>query len=439
MALTKRAIDAFRYDDDGSPAQILWDRDLPGFGIRVFASGAKSFIIDYRRDGRKRRVTIGRYGVLTPDQARKKATRQLGKILEGSDPAEERRQTRAAGTLRDFADTYIDEHAKLKKTTWREDRRRLDKYIVPALGGHRLASVTRADVERLHRQIGRKARFEANRVLALVSILYTVAKQLGHIPETCINPANGVEQFDEGDGRRRYVKPEELPILWTAIASEQSPYARAFFVLALLLGCRRSELLRARWENVDLERATLTLPKTKAGNTHEVPLSKEAVAVFEGLPRMLGNPHVFPSPTEPGKAMRDVKRQWRRIRDTTAVELWVSANAARAGELHAEATAAAADDGDAGDVADRFRALVIGEMRATSSNPFDVRLHDLRRTVGSWLVNAGATLPQIGAVLNHADPSTTAIYARLADNTIRKALDGHATAIYAVATAKKKA
>src|SRR5690606_30003159 len=153
MALTKRAIDALKYNPKGRPVQILWDGTLPGFGVRIFPSGAKSFVLDYRSNGRKRRITLGKCGVLTPVQARKKALKELVGITDGADPAEDRRKQRAAKTVKDFTKTYIEDHAKPHKKSWTEDQRRIKKYVVPALGSRSLHAVTRGDVARLHRKI----------------------------------------------------------------------------------------------------------------------------------------------------------------------------------------------------------------------------------------------------------------------------------------------
>jgi integrase len=436
MGLTKRSIDALKWNPKGPSAQILWDGDLPGYGVRVFDTGAKAFIIDYRdKDARKRRVTIGRYGVLTPDQARDKAKGLLGDIaMKGANPAEDRRAKRETLTFHQFESIYIEQaktvgnpgrRERRPKKTWGEDKRRIKKYIRPAFGGRTLSSITKTDVVRLHKKIGKDAPVEANRVLALLSVMFTSAIEAGHLPETFANPTHGVTPFAEKD-RDRWVQPHELPALWNAIQAESNPYIRAFFVLALLLGTRRSELLKARWENVDLERGIIRLPNTKAGNDHDLPLPPQAVAILKDLPRMLGNPHVFPSPlpTECGKPMRDVKRQWKRIRETASIDLWTAANPKRAAELQAKA----------GDNAEQRRALILGDMHATGAKPFDIRLHDLRRTVGSWLALSGNSLQLIGKVLNHADVSTTQIYARLHQDATRAALEQHAAHLLAVAT-----
>jgi len=141
---------------------------------------------------------------------------------------------------------------------------------------------------------------------------------------------------------------------------------------------------------------------------------------------MLKNPHVFPCPLprERGESMRDIKRQWKRIREDASIELWTAANLDRTKELYANT-----------DDAEERRTLVLDEMRSTGAKPFDIRLHDLRGTVGSWLAMSGASLQLVGKVLNHADPSTTAIYARLQKEAERDVLEQHVARILATATA----
>jgi integrase len=219
-----------------------------------------------------------------------------------------------------------------------------------------------------------------------------------------------------------------MPALIAAVNAEPSPYVRAFFWLRLMLGTRRTELLRARWEDVNLEQRTLYLPETKANRPHTLALAPEAVAILKTLPRMDGNPYVFPSPKkkrkgEPEEPMADVKRQWKRIRRTVTVDLWTAANPDRAAALRKQ------DDDD--DTA--YRAAVLQEV---GGKLWDVRGHDLRRTVGSWAASSGESLVTIGSVLNHSDPSTTAIYARLTQNVQRTALENHATQLLAVAGVK---
>jgi integrase len=374
--LTKRVVDAARYQ--GGPEKkrrdFRWDSETRGFGVRIYPSGAKSFVVQYRtRAGRVRLLTIGAYGPFTVEQARARAKEELRKVANGVDPMVERRMERNASTVRELAAAYLDRWAKREKKSWPDDKRRLDNYVTPALGHLALSDVKRADVAALHHKVGERGRYEANRVLALVSVMFSKAAEWGFLADGARNPAAGIKPFKEKE-RDRWVKPAEMPKLAKAIGAEPNVYIRSVLWLFLTTGCRRNELLTAKWEDVDAERREIRLPDTKDGNPHVVPLSTAAWAVLEQVPRQKGNPHIFCGHKK-GTHLVNIARAWRRIR--------------------------------------------------TEADCEDVRLHDLRRTVGSWMATAGASLPLIGAVLNHADTDTTRIYARLADDATRIALEDH--------------
>jgi integrase len=384
LRLTKRSIDAATYKGGGSRFDVLYDTEVRGFGLRVYPSGEKSFVLRYRtRGGRVRLLTIGRYGPMSLAEARERARRTSVKVMDGGDPVAERQKDRAADTLRAFADLYLERHAKARKMSWRDDQRRLENRILPDLGNRKLAEIRRSDLAALHSKIGRRAPYEANRVLRLLSIMFTLAERWGHLPEGSPNPASGIGLFRE-KSRDRYVTPAELPRLAEAINAEPNLYVRGALWLYLLTGVRKSELLRVRWKDVNADRKELRLEETKAGRPHVVPLSAAALEVLKAIPRQQGNPYLFPGRFA-GQPLRGFDPQWRAIRKRAGLE--------------------------------------------------DLRLHDLRRTVGSWLAMGGASLPLIGKVLNHSNPSTTQVYARLANDVARSALDGYGQRILEVAGA----
>lgn len=404
MALTKRDVDALRWNHEGPAVQILWDRGdgaVKGFGVRVYESGHRSFIVDYRIAGRKRRKRLGAYGELTVQQARKLAGNTLGGVREGKDPLELDRQERIEEqrsiTFAAFAPIYI-ENARTRgnpgrkglrpKKTWREDELRLQRHILPAWGKRKLTDVTRADVRRLHASIA--AKYEANRVLALVSIMYRAAIHLGYLEDDYPNPAQGVS-LNEEPSRDRFVSEAEMPKLMEAIEAEPNAHMRAAFLLYLLTGLRRSELCRLTWADVDLDGALLRLGETKNGDPHRLPLSAGALDVLNDTPRLLGNPFVLASPKRPGAAWHpdEVTKRWRAVRKRAGIE--------------------------------------------------DVRLHDLRRTVGSWIAERGASLPQIGKILNHKSTASTAIYARIKEEAAtRRHLDEHGARLTAMRKAAQR-
>lgn len=395
--LTKRAVDRLRYDLDGPGTQVEWDTgngSLKGFGCRVYPTGRKVFVLKYRTlHGRQRLLTLGEYGELTVEQARDLAEDKKHEVKRGRDPSEEKRRGREAeqraSTVAAFAPLYIEQirtkgtpgrRGMRPKKTWREDELRLQRHVLPAWGRRKLEEITRTDVRRLHASIA--APYEANRVLSLVSVFFKTAVHLGHLPEDHPNPAHGVAMNAE-QARERFVTEAEMPRLTEAIAQEPNEHVRGAFLLYLMTGLRRSELCRLTWSDVDTHARTLRLGVTKNGLPHTLPLSDAAMAVLADLPRLLGNDYVIPSPRLPGRPWNpdELTKKWREVRRRAGIE--------------------------------------------------DVRLHDLRRTVGSWLAMSGASLSLVGAVLNHKSVSTTSIYARYQLDAARSALEEHGAKIAA--------
>jgi hypothetical protein len=220
-------------------------------------------------------------------------------------------------------------------------------------------------------------------VLALISVMHAVAIELGYLPEDHPNPARGVTMNAE-QSRDRYVTEAEAPKLLAAIQQEENPHLRAAYLLYLLTGLRRSELAGLRWQDVDMDAATLRLPTSKAGRPHRLPLSAAAMDVLRAVPKMLGNPYVLASPARPKAAWHpdEITKRWRTVAKRAGVE--------------------------------------------------DVHLHDLRRTVGSWLVMSGASLPLVGAVLNHTTRAPPASTRGSRLRATRTALEQHGARIAAL-------
>jgi integrase len=383
MHLTKRVIDTFVYQGPMPRRDVSWDDLLPGFGVRLFPSGRKAFVLSYRHQGRKRLMTIGQYGVLTLDAARDRARAHLVSLVDGLDPLTERIRTAQGDTFKDLATLYLERYAKPHKKTWRQDEATLRDVLLPRWGSLKLAALPRTEVAALHRRIGLQYPYAANRMAELVSRMYELATQWGLLPEDHPNPGRRIQAFKE-TRRDRFVRTDEMPRLAAAIDAETSPYLRAAFWLYLLTGMRKEELMRARWGDIDFDAGLWRLPETKSGRVHHIPLSHRAIAILQGLPREEGNPHVIPG-IRAGQPLKNIDRAWRRIRSRAALT--------------------------------------------------DIRLHDLRRTTGSFLAQDGASLHLIGRILNHRDPSTTAVYAHFQRDHERAALDRHADRLLAAAYA----
>jgi integrase len=383
MKLTKTIIDTATYQGKSETRSryVLWDSKLRGFGLRVTPSEAKIFVLSYRAHGRKRLMTIGNYGTLTPDEARRKARKHLVAIEDGEDPLETRRRLSKAGTVAELCAVYLEQYARVHKRSWKDDERRIHNRIIPAWGNLKAASVQHADVEALHIKIGKEHPYEANRTIELISKMFERGKCWGFAPGEWANPAKGIESFYEHK-RDRWVTPDELPRLAQAIDQEVNLYARYALWLYLLTGMRKMELLTAKWEYIDWERRELRIPQTKGGRVLYMPLTEAALTLLRNIPQLQGNPFVLPGAKE-GKHLVNISKPWRRIRKAAGIP--------------------------------------------------DVRLHDLRRTVGSWLAQAGNSLHLIGRILNHSTQSTTAVYARFAQDHVRQALEAHGKRILGVA------
>ncbi len=366
--LTKQLIDETPFPSAGQV--FVRDAELPGFALRV-TQGRKSFILEKRIRGRMRRLTIGPYGPLTVDQARKLAATHVGAIAQGADPAQVRQDRIHEPTFGDLSEQYLERHAP-RKRSGRDDRAMLNTHLA-VFRTRKLTDLNRNDVARLHAQVGETAPYRANRLVALLRKMFNLARDWGLYAGE--NPATRIQMFRE-ESRDRFVQPEELPRLFQAIAEEADPSVRAVLLTALLTGARRTEVLTMRWEDVSLTRAEWRIPQTKAGRPHLLPLPHALVATLRSLPRVEGNPYVFLGQNGVGH-LQNMKRTWDRIRVTAGIQ--------------------------------------------------DVRFHDLRRTVGSWLAGSGESLQLIGKVLNHRDVSTTAIYARLNLDPVRQALERNAT------------
>lgn len=370
--LTKKMIDAAVYDGDAQKGDrcVLWDAEVSGFGVRIYPTGKKSFILNYRHNGRVRLITIGQYGAITLDQARIEAKKHHVGIIQGNDPLEERQRERAGDTVKDLCTAYIERHAVNKKSG-AEYKRRIDQHIIPAWGKLKASAIRRADVTALHGKIGKNnGHYEANRVLALVSSMFGKAEIWGILEEGAPNPARGVEKFQEVK-RDRFLQSDELPRFFSALAEEPNSTIRDYILMSLLTGARRANVLAMRWNQVNFERAEWRIPETKNGTPQTVTLSPEAVEILKNR-NYTKSPFVFPGEGKTGHLV-EPKNCWKRVLD-------------RAGLA-------------------------------------DLRIHDLRRTLGSWQAKTGASLSIIGKSLNHKNTSTTAIYARLDLDPVRESVE----------------
>ncbi|MBM3572837.1 MAG: DUF4102 domain-containing protein, partial [Alphaproteobacteria bacterium] len=212
--LTVRSIEAAR---PGIAERFLWDAELPGFGLRVLPSGVRTFLVQYRANGRTRRFALGRYGVLTPEEARRRARRVLADVSGGSDPSADRRTGRGAPTVRDLCNRYLRDVAELhsKPTYLAQQKRMVEKRLLPKLGAFKVASVTRSDVAELHNAM-RETPYEANRVLALIGVMFKHA-ELWRWRDEGTNPARLLKRYKERR-RERLLSDAEVGRIYATLA-----------------------------------------------------------------------------------------------------------------------------------------------------------------------------------------------------------------------------
>jgi len=372
--LTKRAVDAA--EATGSGWSWFGDDEVPGFGLIVYPSGTKTFSLRYRtRSGRQRMMKLGQYGELTVQEARDMARKEKVRVLEGEDPrAEREREAVEVRTVNALLDAWLEDYAKAHRKRWEDDARRLDARIRPPLGSLALEDLTPSRLADYHRRIGvdEGSPVEANRCVETIRAAWRWAEREGRLPEGLTDPTKRVKRFRERS-RDRWLRRDELDRLMEAARSEEDPFVRAVVPLLVLTGLRKGELLSARWEHVDLDRGELRLPETKSGEAQVRILTEPAIRILRELPSYEESPFVFPSPKNPRSHRKDIKRQWETIRQEADLE--------------------------------------------------DVTMHDLRRTAGSYMAQAGVPLQVIQKVLGHSHPAVTKLYARLASENERQALE----------------
>lgn len=335
---------------------LIWDSALPGFGLRVECSGRKTFFVRYRAEGGgrnapQRSMAIGRYGVLTPDAARKKAKDILAAVTKGEDPAGAQAAARKQMTVAELCDFYLEKGVLVpghggrvkKASTVKDDRGRIEAHIKPLLGNHRVSSVTSADIERFLVDVasgktrGNPAVKRRNPVRGGKGVATRTTATLGAIFSFAVrqrmrsdNPVSGVPKYAI-NRKERFLTTDELERLGSAIREAEtigvvwnpdpakkikhapkpenrrvviSPFAGAALRLLLFTGCRTREILSLEWSHVDLERGFLFLPDSKTGRKPVV-LNAPALAILSELPR--GGSYVIAG-DEPDAPRYDLKK-----------------------------------------------------------------------------------------------------------------------------------
>jgi len=406
--------------------RITYDSEVKGFGVRITAAGARSFILNYRVAGRERRYTIGSFPDWSVTSARDEAKALKKRIDRGEDPLQEREDARAAPTVAELVQKFKEDYLPRRRpATQRDYTRWLDRFVLPKLGPMKVADVQHADVDGIHRAISRNTPIQANRVVAVMSKMFALAVKWGMRPD---NPVKGIERNGE-ERRQRYLSPDEIAHVCAALAASKEQSSANAIRLLMLTGARRMEVLAATWNMFDLQAGLWIKPSahTKQKKEHRVPLSAAALSLLTSMrdaaEKKAGDgdvvPYLFPARTGEEGHQGEVQNYWEAIREKATVTVWAAAPDTLPGRLVAELAERTKRKPSYAAV----RALAAERKVTLPAGLTDARVHDLRHSFASILASGGASLPLIGALLGHTQASTTHRYAHLSDDPLRAAAE----------------
>ncbi len=382
LNFTKLAIDPLEPSPDGK-RRYVYDNKENGLLVQVTSTGRKTFQLYKKHQGRPVRVTIGTFPEYTVEQARKKAREIKTALDAGENPNDTARAQRQEMTFADLFQIYLERHAKPRKRTWQEDEINYRRHLVD-LGKKQLSKIVKSDVSTIHSRIGKAHQTHANRVLALISSIFGRGIEYGLYEGT--NPCIGIRRFPE-QSRDRFLNGEELFRFFSALEKESNVTARDSFLIALLTGARKENVLSMRWGDIDFPNAIWRIGRTKNGTAQTIPLVGPALEILQDRRKSTLSFFVFSGPGKKGHIVSPFKA-WVRICKEAGLK--------------------------------------------------GIRIHDLRRTMGSWQAKTGASLPIIGKSLNHKSASTTSIYARLDLDPVRGAMETATQAMLEAVNGMKK-
>lgn len=348
-----------------------YDTEQPGLRIQVTPNGTKTFQFRMWSPnlGKPLLRTIGKLETVSIKEARLQALQLAADVNSGQDIEAERRAKREEMTFAEIFESFINNHAKAHRSSWPEDQRTFKIHMAKSFGSKRVDWITSDLLRAWHAKIGESSgKVAANRALGLISSIFT-----HELPDKK-NPASGVKKFPEAS-RDRFLQPNELAAFFQSLAEEPNQEIKDFFMLLLLTGARKSNVMAMRWSQVDLTNDVWAIPADESKNSQKinVPLVPDAKAILTKRKSQTSSFFVFPSSLSTTGHIINPNKAWRRIISRAKLE--------------------------------------------------DVRIHDLRRTMGSFMAAGNASTVIIGKALGHTDPTATAIYSRLNLDPVRQAME----------------
>ncbi|MCD6009916.1 tyrosine-type recombinase/integrase [Halomonas sp. IOP_31] len=363
----------------GKARNDYYDDKVVGLSLKVLASGHKAFYIRYR-DARGTLVErkLGNTAVMKLSEARKSANDVLAQVAMGSDPFETRRTLKRVPTFADFVESAYMPHIKGYKRSWSTDECLLRNHVLPKLGKLYLDEIKRQhliEVFSAHRATHQPG--STNRVIILCRYIFNCALKW-EVEGISRNPTAGIPLYPENNKRERYLKDDETLRLFEALEASPNPLLPYIIAMLLLTGARKREVLDAQWSDLDRDKRLWRIEFNKTGRTRHVPLSQGMMALLKRLPRMAGNGYLFPNP-KTGKPFVSIFHSW----DTARKKAGLG----------------------------------------------DVRIHDLRHSFASYVINAGRSLYEVQKLLGHTQVKTTQRYAHLSHDSLLSAADTAASAV----------
>lgn len=352
----------------------LWDTSIVGLYVEIRVNGRGSYLVRYTHPQTgKQTTTLGPVDVIKLEDARAKAREVLAQVYLGNDPAQAKQALKASLTLEEVVNQYYLPYIKVHKRSWQTDDSLIRTHILPALGAHTFVAITAEDIAKLHQAMALKKRAPAtcNRVVVILRFMFNLALKQWKLSGLKTNPTQEVTLFKVHNQQQTFLTPEQLESLLEATRRCRKNPSLSYIVATLsLTGVRIRNVLDARWSDVDLERQLWVIPMTKSGKSQTIPLSNELLQLLQQLPSKGQSDYLFPSAFT-GKPFRSIYESWDAARK-------------KAGLSH-------------------------------------VRIHDLRHTFASLLINSGHSLYVVQKSLGHHNPSVTMRYAHLADDTLKQA------------------
>lgn len=352
------------------------DAKIVGLKLAVHPHGNKTYYLCRRVKGRYQRIKVGNLSDLTIEQAREQAKKLNSVITLGGDPQEEKRKQRNQITFRQLYDVYYQEYSSVYNKRPMDNRKTVELHVFPVLGKKSIDEITRDNIRKLHLEISEKrAGATANRILALVNSVFNFA--IKHEYYEGINPCFGIKKF-RTHSRDRFLSKEELIAFFEAIEQEEELF-KHFFQILLFTGARKGNVLAMKWADIDFDLCRWRIPDTHTKNkdVNIVVLSSEVVEILK------------------------LRNEQNKKLETPSLFVFQG-------------------DGKDGYLKDPKKAFA--RIRKRMNKP-DIRMHDLRRTLGSYMAISGASMPIIGKALNHKSQVSTAIYARLSQDPVMDAVN----------------